>query len=102
MVKKVDSTRSPSLTGSKPVEPGKAVGPAKVGQVAPAQAQTPARAVRRPTRPMTAAEREHLFSLVKEEAERLFGEDGLPKEKRETVETAVKMALDAAIPEEEK
>ena len=50
---------------------------------------------------MTPQEREHLFSLINEEADKLFGPDGLPESQRETVEGAVRMAVDAAIIDED-
>ena len=56
---------------------------------------------RRTTRLMSAAEREKLFQMINEEAEKLFGENGLPKEQREIVENAVKMAIDASILDDE-
>lgn len=56
---------------------------------------------RKITRLMSAAEREKLFQMINEEAEKLFGENGLPKEQREIVENAVRMAIDASIAEDE-
>lgn len=100
MVKRIDSTRTPTLSGSQPVEPGKAVETAKVGEVhrvGATEAQAPTRSIRRPTRPMTAAEREVLFKLVQEEAEKMFAESSLPPDKRQKVETAVKMAIDGGL-----
>ena len=100
MVKKIDSTSRPPVGQSAPVEAGKAVATAKVGsvgQVAPTQAQAPASGIRRPTRAMSAAEREHLLRLLHEEADKMFGDSGLPQEKREKVEKAVQMAIDSSI-----
>lgn len=54
---------------------------------------------RRATRVMTMAEREELFKMVTEEAERMFPPGTLPPEKREVIEGAVRMAIDAAIDE---
>ncbi len=54
---------------------------------------------RRATRVMTMAEREELFKLVSEEAERMFPPGTIPPEKREVIEGAVRMAIDAAIEE---
>ena len=99
MVKKVDSTRSVT---SHPVEAGKAVEATKVstvGQVSSTQGQAPARAVRRPTRPMTAEERDHLLRLVEEEAEKMLG--GMSPEKKKTVTSAVKMVIDVGTIDEE-
>ena len=52
---------------------------------------------RRPTRTMTLAEREELFRMINEEADKMFGEAGIPEAKRELVETAVKMAVDSGL-----
>ena len=54
---------------------------------------------RRATAVMSAAEREKLFAMINEEADRLF--QNMPEEKKKLVSEAVKMAVDASIPEEE-
>lgn len=104
MVKKVGTTKT-NLTSSQKIEAGKAVETTKVGgvgQVDHVEKQESVRATRRPTRPMTAAEREHLLSLVEQEAEKFFASTTLPKKKRETVKMAVKMVIDAGIIEDDK
>ena len=100
MVKKVGRGKG----GTTPIDPTKAVETQKVSQtqnVSATEKQQKAKKVRRPTRPMTPEEREHLFKLIHEEAEKLFGPNGLPQSQRDTVETAVKMAIEASIVEEE-
>ena len=47
---------------------------------------------RRPTRTMTLAEREELFRIIGEEADKV-----LPPKQRELVKNAVKMAVDAGL-----
>ena len=99
MVRKIGDKPTRSI-GTTPIQSTKIVGTSKVGSVDQVQAATRqerAGAVRGGTREMTPAEREYLFRVVHEEADKLFGPDGLPEKKRETVEGAVKMALDAAI-----
>lgn len=54
---------------------------------------------RRPTRIMSLAEREHLFSMISEEADKMFG-DTLSPDKKELVKSAVKMAVDASLVED--
>ena len=49
---------------------------------------------------MTVADKDELFSLISEEADKIFGPDGLPESQRETVENAVKMAVDSTLLEE--
>lgn len=56
---------------------------------------------RKLTRTMSAAERDALFEMIDEEAEKLFGKSGLSQETREVVQQAVKMAVDAATVEDE-
>lgn len=56
---------------------------------------------RRPTRTMTAAEREQLFHMINEEAEKLFGEGGMSPTQRNVVKKAVRMAVDAGLVDEE-
>ena len=101
MVKKIDG-KGGRLTG--PVESTRPVSTEKVGTtkgVGATKEGSRAKRARRPTRPMTAAEREHLFNLIHEEADKMFGPNGLPESQRHTVESAVKMAIDASIVEEE-
>lgn len=100
MVRRID--KKGRLTG--PVESTRPISAEKVGatkQVGAAKEGGRAKRARRPTRPMTAAEREHLFKLIHEEADKMFGPNGLPESQRHTVESAVKMAIDASIVEDE-
>jgi len=86
----VQGPKSVQTTGVKDVEGAKAT-----------EKKQAASRVRRPTRPMTADEREHLFKLIHEEADKLFGPNGLPESQRNQVENAVRMTIDASISEEE-
>ena len=52
---------------------------------------------RRATRLMTAAERQQLFNMINEEADKLASEGILPKKQKDAVSQAVKMAVDAGI-----
>lgn len=56
---------------------------------------------RRPTRKITAAEREQLLRMIDEEADKLCESGVLPNAKREVVKSAVKMAVDASIVDED-
>jgi len=56
---------------------------------------------RKQTKVMTTAERDKLFRIINEEAEKMFGSDSVIKEKKEIVATAVKMAVDAGLLDEE-
>ncbi len=102
MVKKVGGPKPPGVGGSTPIQPAKIEGTQKVGtvqQVDPTSGKAGVARARRPTRPMTAEEREHLFKLLNEEADKIFGKDGLPESSRAKVEGAVRMALDASVVE---
>ena len=104
MVKKVIGPKAPATPGAAPVQSPKPVEATKVGsisQVSAASQQARVGKVRRPTRPMTAAEREHLFKLIHEEADKMFGANGLPESQRNTLEGAVRMTVDATIVEDE-
>lgn len=57
---------------------------------------------RRSTRIMSAAEREQLFKLINEEADKLFEKSGISEEKRSVLKNAVKMAVDSGLLEEDK
>lgn len=103
MVKKVGGGKGSINRGTSAVESSKSVKTSKVGsssQVEKTEKKVAAGRARRPTRPMTSAEREHLFSLIQEEADKMFGPEGLPQSQRATVETAVKMAIDSSLIEE--
>jgi hypothetical protein len=101
MVKKV-GPKSPvgptSVDAARSVE-GATVG--EVGQVSGTKNASGVSRVRQATRRMTSEEREHLFRIVQEEASKMFGPNGFPESKRESVEGAVKMVIDAAQVEEE-
>lgn len=56
---------------------------------------------RRKTRTMTLEEREEIFRLINEEADKIFANSGLPKEKRDLVQNAVKMAVDSGLVDKE-
>lgn len=56
---------------------------------------------RRPTRTMTLEEREELFRLINEEADKMLTKSGLSKEKIEIVQNAVKMAVDSGLMSED-
>lgn len=109
MIKKIDSSKTNIPSTTDPVSRSTPAGPARVGtvgvgtvgQVSPATEQQRTARVRRPTRPMTSAEREHLFKLIHEEADKMFGPNGLPESQRRTLEGAVKITVDASMVEEE-
>ena len=61
-------------------------GPTQTGQVGR----------RKLTRTMTAKERDALFSMIDEEAEKLFGNSGMDDETKEVARNAVRMVVDAA------
>ncbi|MCB0336739.1 MAG: hypothetical protein KDD62_10555, partial [Bdellovibrionales bacterium] len=53
------------------------------------------------THALTAANRDSVRKMIEEEADKLFASGLIPKEQRAVVEEAVKMAIDAAIIDEE-
>ncbi|MCB0345635.1 MAG: hypothetical protein KDD66_10995 [Bdellovibrionales bacterium] len=104
MVKKISGNKPPASASTGKVESTKAVQTGKVSDVSDvrgAEKQAKSSRVRRPTRPMTAEEREHLFKLIHEEADKMFGANGLPQSQRATVENAVKQTVDASIVEDD-
>lgn len=56
---------------------------------------------KRSTNQMTLAERERILHLVEDEAKEFFKESGLPPEKQQIIQKAVKMAIDSGIIDEE-
>lgn len=56
---------------------------------------------RRTTKILSAADREHLFKMINEEAEKLFGASGMSSSERNVLADAVKMSIDAGIVEDE-
>ena len=57
---------------------------------------------RRATRVMSAQEREQLFHMITEEADKLVSEGILPKQQKDIVSRAVKMAVDVGLVEDDK
>jgi uncharacterized protein with beta-barrel porin domain len=104
MVKKV-SGKGPSIKGTTAaIEPSKAVKTSKVktvGNIAKTAEKQGAKRVKSSEHAITKADRERLFALVSEEAEQLVKKKAIPKKKKETVEKAVKMAIDSAISDDE-
>ena len=103
MVKKITGKagKTPTTVAIQGTKAVHTTGVKDVKNVAPTEQKASAQRVRRPTRPMTAAEREHLFRLIHEEADKLFGPNGLPEAQRNQVEQAVRMTIDASIIEED-
>ena len=104
MVKKIQGNKPADVSGTSGVAPTKAVETGAVseaGNVGATSEKQKAGRTRRPTRPMTAAEREHLFKLIHEEADKMFGANGLPESHRNIVEGAVQQTIDATIIEDE-
>lgn len=97
-ITRVDTPVSPSaLDSTKAIQTNQTKG---VGSIKTTQQTIGAGRVRKATRPLTAAEREHIFQLIDEEAKKLFGQKGLPESKKTTITNAVKMAIDAGIVDE--
>lgn len=59
-------------------------------------------ALRRATTIMTSAEREKFFKMIEEEADKLANEGVIPKNEKDLVSKAVKMAIDSGIIDEDK
>ena len=99
MVKKIDSSRPVGPSQAAPIESGKAVGASKVGAVGQVTGDQSVQRTsgKRVGRRITLADREQLFRLIEEEADKMFGADKIPEKKRQTVETAAKMAVDSAM-----
>ena len=101
MVKKISgSTPTRPTEGTGGVKSTGAVETAKVGgvtQVSGVNAKTGVDRARRATRPMTAEERAHLMALVDEEADKLFGEQGITDSRRAVVTNSVKITLSAGL-----
>ncbi|NDC37156.1 MAG: hypothetical protein EBZ48_03785 [Proteobacteria bacterium] len=52
---------------------------------------------RRPTRTMSLEEREQLFKMVNEEADKIFAQTGMSDSRKRSVTEAVKMAIDSGL-----
>ena len=99
---RVGGVRGPSSTKS--VEATEEIG--QVGKVKKAEGVGSARGAgavgrRSNTRIMSLQEREDLFKMIHEEADKIFGKSGLPNSQRQIVEEAVKMAIDSALIDED-
>jgi len=102
MPKKPDKIKGTSVRGIKDIDSTRGVEQVeKVSEVDQVKSSS-AISKRKSTREMSWEEREKLFGLVQEEAKKLFGKSKIPARQREVIEQAVKIAIDASIPEEEK
>lgn len=105
MVKKIGGKKPPGKTPeTAPVQPTKTVSSDKVGGVKgvkSAEKKGAAAGVRGPAGRITPEQRDQLYQLIEEEADRLFGKDGLPDNRKETIKGAVRMVIDGSIIEEE-
>ena len=106
MAKKPKDVKIGAISGTKSSENVKAPDSVtSVEQIAATQSVGLIKAVglgqkRRSTRIMSAAEREQLFKMINEEADKLFKNSGISEEKRGILADAVKMAVDSGIIDE--
>lgn len=104
MVRKIQGNKPSQASSTTPVQPTKTVESSKVGgvdQVKGTEKRDSAKKIGRNTRILTPEQKEQLFALIEEEAEKMFGDDGLPEAKKKTVKGAVKMAIEAGMMTEE-
>lgn len=104
MVKKINNRNRPATSGAKAVDSTKSVKTSKIDsskQVDKTVKNKKASKASTSTRSMTLEDREELFNLVQEEAEKMFKKTNISESKRKTVETAVKMAIDSSLQTEE-
>jgi hypothetical protein len=97
MVKKIGGNGPkvpPSVEGTKSVDSVK-VG--TVQKVTGPEKQRGARGTKAIGHPITSAEKQEIFRLIEEEAERMFQEGEIPKKRKDTVQAAVRMAIDASV-----
>jgi|GEM_PF-4250029 len=100
MPKKPDKIKGSKIGGVKDVDSTRGVEEVrKVSEVDQVKSSSSV-SKRKSTREMTWEEREKLFGLVKEEAKKLFGKSDIPAKQREVIERAVKIAIDASIPDD--
>jgi len=99
MPKKPDKIKGTSIRGIKDVDATSGVD--QIGKVSEVDQVKGSSSIskRKSTREMSWEEREKLFGLVQEEAKKLFGKSKIPAKQREVIEQAVKIAIDASIPE---
>ena len=104
MVKKIGSTPPSATSGATRVQSTKTIESSKiggVGQVRGTERTAPAGGVSPSVSGITPKQRDQLFKMVDEEADKMFGPEGLPESKKEAVKGAVKMVIDAGVVEEE-
>lgn len=95
-VKPTETTKEVAQTESVS-EVGEVSGVRATSAVGGTKGATGAGGRRRPTRTMTLEEREQLFKMVNEEAEKIFGQTGMSDSRKRSVTEAVKMAIDAGL-----
>lgn len=104
MVKKIGGKPPAGTPQSAPIQSAKTVTGAKVGSVGEVTgtgaqqgiAGTQGRAGR-----ITPEQRQQIYQLIEEEAEKLFAGDAIPETKKESIKGAVRMVIEGGIIEEE-
>lgn len=106
MSKKSDNGKIGAIQGSRGAETVQR--PESVGTIGEVKATSsvgsikgPGGVKRRPTRIMSSDERNDLFRIINEEADKLFEGSKIPEEQRKALKEAVKMAVDSGLVEEE-
>lgn len=104
MVKKIQGPTTPSIKTTDAITSSQAIQTTKIGgaqRISSTTAQQGTRRISSPNRQITPADREHLFQLITEEVDKMVEENIIPKKKKDTISTAVKMVIDASIKEDE-
>lgn len=97
MVKKIGGPKGPKVHSSTAVTTSKVD---SVKSVSKTSGISSASAIGSAGGKITPAQREAIFEIVQEEADKLFKSGAIAPEKRKQVEDAVKMAIDAGILDE--
>ena len=104
MVKKISGPSSSPTQGTSKVQSTQSVKGAEVGAVTniiSTKQTEKAPRTRLSTRAMSPEEREMLFQLIDDEANRLFGDKKISESKKRTIQGAVRMTVAASISEDD-
>lgn len=104
MVNKIGGPKRPIGPADTPVESTKRVQPGNIGDVAEvkgAEKKGKTEKIQATGIRITPQQKEEIFRMIDEEADKMFGPGGLPLSKRESVESAVKKTIAASMIEKE-
>ena len=105
MVKKIQGPSTQSTKTTDAITKSLAIQTTKISASAKVSATTNQQGIHRTgnkiNKRITQADKEHLFQLITEEADKMVDENIIPKKKKDTISKAVKMVIEASAESEQ-